>query len=426
MNQARPSCSPQNAVDQFCKTLASLASWQVAIRDSDRTIQIITGLDVLRAAQAPLDRPVDPCNRVGRHLSSAFWQSAPLNQVILMKAAVIEGAEQPLVIKDVSTPSVGDRDVLIRVHACGVCHTDLHVADGFLSGLGYDPFPLVLGHEIAGTVEEVGSEVSHLNQGDRVGAYWWLGCGRCRCCLSGEEEACGITQGELRAAGLTLDGGYAEFVRLPADYAIALPAELEFSEAAPFLCAGLTMYAALKNSGLRAGQRAAVVGIGGLGHLALQIAKAMGAECIGITSTEAKVELAQRLGAHHVITAASGGVGKQLMDYGGADVVLSTTLDFQTVREVMRGLLPLGTMVLSGLMPGRLPLDPRSFILGQQRVVGVNIGSRQDLHEILRLAALHNIRPMVETYALDEVNSVHQRLRDNQVRFRAVLTPDTA
>jgi propanol-preferring alcohol dehydrogenase len=340
-----------------------------------------------------------------------------------MKAAVLEYVQQPLTIKDVPTPTVGDQDVLIRVHACGVCHTDLHIADGLLSSFAKNPFPLIPGHEVAGTVEAVGAGVNHLKPGDRVGAYWWFGCGRCRCCLSGQEQACITSQSDLRAAGLTLDGGYAEYMKVPAAYAMRLPAELDFVVAAPFFCAGLTMYAALKNSGLRAGQRAVVVGIGGLGHLAIQIAKAFGAEVVAVTSTDEKRELAKQLGAHHVVSATDGGVGKQLLDLGGGDIVLSTTLDFQAIRDVMRGLSPLGTLVLTGMTPGRLPLDPRTFILGQQRVIGINIGSRQDLHEVLQLAVRHNIQPMVETYSLEEINTVHQRLKKNEVRFRAVVTP---
>lgn len=341
-----------------------------------------------------------------------------------MKAAVLQSPQQPLVIQDVEIPTLEPHDVLIRIRACGVCHTDLHLADGMFKAMGSDPFPLVPGHEIAGVVEELGTAVTHLQPGDRVGAYWWLTCGRCRNCISGEEEACEETLARLQAIGLTRDGGYAEFVKVPASRVVLLPPEIELADAAPFFCAGLTAYGGFKNARLQAAQRVAVLGVGGLGHMALQIARAMGAEVIAITSTEAKRDLATQLGAHHVVTGGSGEIGAKLLELGGADVVLSTTLDFQSIRDVLRGVRPLGTLVLTGLTGGRLPLDPRSFILAQQRIVGSNIGSRRDLQELLELAARSNIRPMTETYPLDEVNQVFERLQNNQVRFRAVLTVD--
>ena len=214
-----------------------------------------------------------------------------------------------MVIKDVPTPSIGEGDVLIRVHACGVCHSDLHIAEGMLGVLGLDPFPLIMGHEIVGTVEETGAEVDHLKPGERVGVYWSFGCGRCPYCLSGKEQICITNIASPQMAGVTLDGGYAEYVKVRADYAVPLPEEVDYVDAAPFLCAGLTMYGGFKNADLRPGQRAAVLGIGGLGHMAIQIARAMGAEVIAITSTEAKQDLAKQLGAHHTIQASGADVG---------------------------------------------------------------------------------------------------------------------
>lgn len=340
-----------------------------------------------------------------------------------MKAAIQQRAQTPLVFEDLPKPDVGPCEALVRVRACGVCHTDLHLAEGLFKTFGYDPFPLVPGHEIAGTVEEVGPEVTQLRPGDRVTVYWWHSCGRCRCCLAGEEESCLEGLAQMRATGLTRNGGYAEWVSVPADCLVPLPAEIEFAEAAPFCCAGLTVYAGLKNAGLRPGQRAAILGIGGLGHLGLQIARAMGAEVIALTSSESKQEVARQLGAHHVLPAAGRDFGKRLRELGGADVVVSTTMDFQTIRDVMDGLLPQGTLVLASLTAGRLPIDPRSFILAQQRVMGTFLGSRRDLQELLHLAALHRIRPLVEKYPLEQVNEVQQRLRENKVQFRAVLEP---
>jgi alcohol dehydrogenase, propanol-preferring len=342
----------------------------------------------------------------------------------VMKAAVLERAQAPLCIKDVPRPPVGPRDVLVRVHACGVCHTDLHLADGLFQSFGYDPFPLIPGHEIAGVVEEVGAEVQGLAVGTRVGVYWWLSCGGCRYCLAGEEEACLEGLARMRATGLTRDGGYAELVCVPAEFALPLPPGLEFTAAAPFCCAGLTVYAGLKNAGLRPGQRAAILGLGGLGHLGVPLARAMGAEVIAVTSTAEKGELARQWGAHHVLTISGRDWGQRLRELGGAEVIIATTMDFQAIRDALDGLLPQGTLVLASLTGGRLPVDPRTFILPQQRLLGTYLGSRRDLQELWQLAALHHLRPIVETYPLDQVNAVHQRLRTNQVRFRAVLQPN--
>lgn len=341
-----------------------------------------------------------------------------------MRAALLERPQTPLVLKEVPTPDVGPRDALVRVRACGVCHTDLHLAEGLFKTLGYDPFPLIPGHEIAGVVEAWGAEVTGLRQGDRVAVYWWHSCGRCRCCLGGEEEACLEGLAKMRATGLTRHGGYAPWVSVPADCLIPLPAEMDFAAAAPFGCAGLTVYAGLINAGLKPGRRVAMLGLGGLGHLGLPIARAMGAEVIALTSSECKQEVAERLGAHHVLLATGRDFGKRLRELGGVDVVVSTTMDFQTIRDVMEGLVPQGTLVLASLTAGRLPIDPRTFVLAQQRVMGSFLGSRVQLQDLLQLAVLHKIRPLVERYPLEQVNDVHQRLRENKVQFRAVLEPE--
>jgi len=341
-----------------------------------------------------------------------------------MKAAVLEQAQQPIVIKYIDTPSIGANDVLIKVRACGVCHTDLHIAEGLLAAFGLDPFPLIMGHEIVGEVEQVGAKVTHLKPGDRVGAYWQFGCGHCPYCLSGKEQTCitNLTQHGPQQAGVTLPGGYAEYVTVGAEYAIPLPDAIEFVDAAPFLCAGLTMYGGFKNAALRPGQRAAILGIGGLGHMAIPIAKAMGAEVIAITSTDSKQATAKELGADHTINACGAEAGQKLLEMGGADVILSTTLNTEAINGVMRGLLPQGAMVLTALTADPMPIVPVQLLAAEQRVIGSLIGSRLDLQELLRLAIQNHIRPLTETYALDEVNIVHARLREGKVRYRAVLT----
>lgn len=340
-----------------------------------------------------------------------------------MKAAVQEQARQPMVIKDVPDPTPEAGEVLIKVHAAGVCHTDLHIADGFFAAFGADPFPLIMGHEIAGVVEQLGDGVSDIEPGDRVGVHWLLACGNCPFCKMGEEESCPDVLISMATVGGTRDGGYAGYVKVPTARVIPLPPELDFVEAAPLFCAGLTIYGGFKNAGLQPGQRVAVLGIGGLGHLAIQIAKALGAEVIAITSTESKIDLAKRLGALDVISGTGPEWGQEMMEMGGVNVVLSTTVDAQAIAPAMQGLLPQGTLVLTGLTMEPLPIVPTLLILPQHRIIGSNVGSSQEQRELLQLAVDHNIRPMIETYSLEQANVVHERLRANQVRFRAVLTP---
>lgn len=334
-----------------------------------------------------------------------------------MQATVLEQWRQPIVLQDIPSPELGPNDALVRVHACGICHADLHIAEGMMEPMGART-PLLLGHEITGVVEQVGGEVAHPRPGDRVGVYFQYNCGHCRFCLSGEEEVCA----ERRLAGFGgAPGGYARYVSVPARNLVPLPDGLDFAAAAPLFCAGLTMYGALKNGGVRPGQRVAVLGIGGLGHLGLALARAMGAEVVALTSSESKADLARRLGAHEVIVGE--GFGQQLQGMGGADVIISTSLDGGAVAEAFGGLVPLGTLVLTGVTTEPLPVNPFILFYQQQRVVGSTIGARGDMVELLRLAVATGIRPLIETYPLDEVNAAHERVRSNKVRFRAVLTP---
>lgn len=334
-----------------------------------------------------------------------------------MQAIVMEQFNQPLTIKEVADPAVGPHDVLIRVAAASVCHTDLHLAEGLMADYGVRG-PLIMGHETVGTVERAGAEVTNVKVGDRVGAYWLLTCGHCRNCTGGEEESC---QGGAQWAGFHRPGGYAEYLCLPAEFAIPLPDELDFVAAAPLFCGGLTVYGALKNTEARPGERVAVLGIGGLGHLALAVARAMGTEVIALTASEDKAGLARELGAHHVI--AGDDLGKRLAAMGGADVIVSTTVDPKPLADIYQGLRPLGRLAPVGVTMEPLPIPPLMLFLNQQKIVGSVVGSRADMRNVLNLAARDHIRPKTETFPLDQVNQAHDRLRANQVRFRAVLTP---
>lgn len=338
-----------------------------------------------------------------------------------MKAAVMEQAGKPMVLQDVPMPTVGRRDALIKVEACGVCHTDLHLAEGFFKPLGIDVFPIIPGHEAVGVVQEAGGDVTHVKPGDRVGAFFFQTCGHCPHCLDGNETACRTLFANPQMTGFSLNGGYAEYMAAPAKFLIPLPDELSFTDAAPLFCAGITMYGALKQAGLRADQRVAFLGIGGLGHLGIPIATAMGAEVVAITSA-GKEAWAKELGADRVVVK-NGNIGQQLQDMGGADVILSSTIDPGDIGSAMQGLRMRGSFVLTGMTTDPLSLMPAAFAFAQQRVIGSVIGTRRQQAELLDLAVRHRIRPVTETYPLSEVNTVHDRLRAQKVRLRAVLQP---
>lgn len=338
-----------------------------------------------------------------------------------MKAAIQEAVGRPLQVREVPMPRIGPRDALLRVEACGICHSDLSLAEGFFQPLGLDVFPIIPGHEVAGVVEEVGPEVKHLKPGDRVGAYFFQPCGLCPGCRGGHETACDTLFAGPTLNGYTVDGGYAEYMATPAEYLVPLPDDLPFEAAAPLFCGGISVYGGLREAGVRADQRVAVLGMGGLGHMAVSIARAMGAEVIAVTSA-GKEGLAWELGADHVVTR-NGDVGAQLREMGGADVILSTTVDPEDVNRALQGLRVRGSLVLLGMTSEPFAIAPAVFAFSQQRVIGSIIGTRRQQAELLELAARRGIRPVVETYPLERVNEAHERVRNREVRLRAVLTP---
>lgn len=332
-----------------------------------------------------------------------------------MHAAVAEKPGEPVVLKDIPVPGPGHGEVLLHVKACGVCFTDLRIIDV----IGGPLMPLVPGHEPVGVVAAVGEGVLNLSVGDRVGAHALFTCGSCAYCVEGEEEAC--VRGPMALAGLGKQGGYAEFMTLPAEHAIEIPPELEFADAAPFFCAGVTTYAGLKNGGIQAGQRVAVIGIGGLGHLAIPIARALGAEVYAVTGTPSKAEEAMRLGA--TFAGDNAAVVSSLQEAGGAHLVLNTANALDPVGAILPGMAKQGTIVLTAADGDAFPFPPGAMIQMQLRVVGSFLGSRQDVREVLDLAVKHDIRPIVERYPLSAAAEVHERLRANAVRYRAVLEP---
>lgn len=336
-----------------------------------------------------------------------------------MRAAVCEKFGNPLSLKEMPVPEPGPGEVLIRVKACGVCHSDLHLVDGDWADWG-TPLPIVPGHEVTGIVERVGEGVTAPAPGDRVGVPWMqYACGLCAPCRAGAEMLCSAQ----KSTGVTVHGGYAEWAVAPAAFVHRIPDELDLAEAAPLLCAGITVFAPLRRSGNLAGKTVAVAGIGGLGHLGLRMASAMGAHVVAILRGPAKSAIAREFGAHDVIDAEKEKPGKPLARMGGADVILLTGISARLFEQLVPGIGPNGTLYVLAAIAEPASIVPAGLITGQKRIAGSVIGTRDDMDAMLRFAADHRIVPMVERHPLAAVNDVLEKLRGGAVRLRAVLEP---
>jgi propanol-preferring alcohol dehydrogenase len=336
-----------------------------------------------------------------------------------MKAAVLHEFKRPLSLEEVDRPKVRDEDVLIEVEACGVCHSDLHVADGDWTQLaGIVKKPLVLGHEIAGRVVEKGATVEELQIGDRVGVPWvhWT-CGECEFCREGNENLC-VKQ---KITGVTVDGGFAEFVKAPASHALKIPENLSFVEAAPLFCAGVTVYRAIKHARISRGQRLAVFGIGGLGHIAVQIGRALGAEVTAIDISDEKLALAKSLGASNTLNAASTDVIKTLRGRGGVHVALVASAAKAAYDQAFYCVRPTGMLLAVGLPAENICFPPIMMAAGEVRIQASAVGTRQDVREILAMAAAGGVRCLTATRPLTEANQVLDELRRGRVAGRIVL-----
>lgn len=337
-----------------------------------------------------------------------------------MNAAVAHAFREPLVLEDVPIPEVRPGQILVKMAACGVCHTDLHAADGDWPVKPRLPF--IPGHEGVGTVAAVGAGVKHIREGDRVGVPWLhTACGHCEHCLTGWETLCDHQQ----MTGYTVNGGFAEFVLADPGYVGHLPAKGTFEAMAPILCAGLTVYKGLKMLDARPGQWVAVVGAGGLGHLAVQYARAMGLHVVAVDVDGAKLALAAKLGAELCVNASDEdpavAVRRELQGVHGA---LVTAVSRQSFAQSLGMLRKRGTMSMVGLPPGDFALPIFDMVLNAKTVRGSIVGTRQDLCEALQFAADGQVRASTTTHRLDEVNDVLDALRRGRVEGRAVLTFD--
>jgi propanol-preferring alcohol dehydrogenase len=338
-----------------------------------------------------------------------------------MKAAILREFKQPLVVEEVDRPKPGPEEVLIEVQACGLCHSDLHLADGDWPQLA--PIikkPLILGHEIAGRVVETGSAVDHLKVGDQVGVPWvhWT-CGACDFCREGNENLCVKQQ----ITGVTVDGGYAEFVKAPASHALKIPDGLSSIDAAPLFCAGVTVYRALRHAQIQPGQRLAIFGVGGLGQLAVQIGKELGAVVTAIDVSAEKLSQARALGAAATLNTATEKVVKELRRSGGAHVALVTSAARTAYDTAFLSLRPTGMLLVVGLPSESLCFAPISMAASEVRIQASSVGTRKDLREVLALAAAGKIHSEVTARPLAQVNEAMAELRNGTVSGRIVLTP---
>jgi propanol-preferring alcohol dehydrogenase len=302
-----------------------------------------------------------------------------------------------------------------------VIHTDLHLADGdWAAFAGLMKRPVVLGHEVVGRVVEKGRAVSELAAGDRVGVPWvYWSCGTCEPCKMGRENLCAARA----ITGVTVDGGYAEFLKAKASHALKVPQNLTPAEAAPLFCAGVTVHRAIKLAGLRAGDRLAVFGVGGLGHFAVQVAKAAGAEVLAIDVGEEKLALARACGADQTYNAMSAELVGQLRATGGVHVALVTAAAKKAYDLAFGSLRPAGTLVVVGLPAEDLSFNPTLLTAGECRIVSSAVGTRQDLREVLEMAAAGKLRSRVETKPLAQINAVLELMRRGQITGRTVVTP---
>jgi len=334
-----------------------------------------------------------------------------------MKAAVVREFQKPLVIEEMPIPEPGDGQIQVKIEACGVCHTDLHAAEGDWPIKPKPPF--IPGHEGVGFVSGVGKGVTGIKEGDRVGIPWLhTACGMCEYCTSGWETLCEHQQN----TGYSVNGGFAEYALADPKFVGHVPSGVDFIEIAPVLCAGVTVYKGLKMTFARPGQWVIVSGIGGLGHLAVQYAAAMGFHVGAVDVDDAKLDLARKLGATCTVNAMkTDPVEFFKKEIGGAHGVLVTAVSpkafSQAVGMVRRG----GTVSLNGLPPGGFPLDIFNLVLNGITVRGSIVGTRSDLRDSIELAGVGKVKATVKAEKLDNINDIFHRMHEGKIEGRIVL-----
>jgi uncharacterized zinc-type alcohol dehydrogenase-like protein len=326
-------------------------------------------------------------------------------------AAYAAGAQ--LVTYKYQVEELGPNEVEVKISHCGVCHSDVHLID---NDWGMSRYPFIPGHEIVGTVTGIGAAVADRKVGERVGIGWQAdSCGICEWCRQGDEHLCAKSQPTC----IGRNGGYADAIRVNSRFAIPVPDELASENVAPLLCGGITVYSPLRNWLARPSSRVGVVGIGGLGHMGLQFAKAFGCDVTAFSTSKDKETEARSLGANHFVNTRDTGALKKVA--GSYDLILSTVSADQDVQGFVGALRPKGTLVVLGVGPSPLQVTGFSLIGGQKAIAGSPTGSPRDLHEMLDVAARHGVKAITERFAMKDANKAVERVKKNQVRYRAVL-----
>ena len=332
-----------------------------------------------------------------------------------MRAVQVSRAGGPLEVVERDVPEPGRGEVRIRVQACGICHSDAITKDGGFPGLAY---PRVPGHEVVGVIDALGADVARLAVGERVGVGWNGGwCGRCDPCRRGDFFACRTS---TRVTGITGDGGYAEYMTAPQEAVARIPDELAAADAAPLLCAGLTTFNALRNSGARGGDVVAVLGLGGLGHLGVQYAAKMGFRTVAIARGRDKEPLARQLGAVRYVDSTSEDPAAALSALGGARVVLATVTNGEAMSATIGGLAPRGKLMVLGAPPS-LEASAFALIAGQRAIQGWYSGVSVEAEDTLAFSVLAGVRSMNEVYPLERAPEAYERMMSGKARFRVVL-----
>jgi D-arabinose 1-dehydrogenase-like Zn-dependent alcohol dehydrogenase len=333
-----------------------------------------------------------------------------------MKAAqiAIAGGDFEIVNREIPKPGAGQ--VLIKVQACGVCHSDVLTKEGYWPGIQY---PRVPGHEVAGVIDELGAGVSDWKKGQRVGVGWHGGHdGTCLQCRRGDFGNCR----NLKISGISYDGGYQQYMVAPVEALTTMPEGLSDAEAAPLLCAGITTYNALRHSGAMAGDLVAVLGIGGLGHLGIQFASKSGYKVAAIGLGSENAALAKKLGASVYIDDGVTNAAEELQKLGGAQVILATAPSSKAMSELIDGLGPNGKLMVVGVTFDPIEVTPVQLISGSRSLQGWASGTPTDAEDTLRFAELTGVRPMIETYPLEKAAEAYARMMSGKAQFRVVLT----
>jgi alcohol dehydrogenase, propanol-preferring len=336
----------------------------------------------------------------------------------MMKAAVVRALGKPLTIEEVPVPVPGPGEILVKVKACGVCHTDLHAASGDWPVKPTPPF--IPGHEAAGVVAALGPDVTDFKLGDAVGVAWLHdACMRCEYCETGWETLCE----HQHNTGYSVNGGFAEYVVAAAAFAARLPADVDFAAVAPILCAGVTTYKGLKETDTRPGEWVAISGVGGLGHVAIQYAKAMGLKVIGLDIAEDKLALARAAGAEQAVDARAKDAVERVLEItgGGAHGVLVTAVSTPAFAQALHMVRRKGTVSLVGLPPGEFPTPIFDVVLKRITVRGSIVGTRRDLDEAIAFAVDGKVKAEITKAPLSDINAIFDRLKSGKVDGRMVL-----